>query len=397
MTFNELKTPCFVVNKKIFDDGISLLKSSLKKYWNNYIVGYSFKTNSLPWVVDYAKQNGFYAEVVSDDEYELARLMNFENDKVVYNGPIKSKETFVEALNYGCIVNVDTKREVEWLKELPQNIKYKIGIRVNFDIESACPTESACGDEGGRFGFCYENGEFNKIFNKIQAMQNVSVCGIHLHCSSKTRSLNIYKAIAEMACKIKKELGVDFEYVDIGGGFFGGLDNRPKFPDYFKLVSEILSKSYSPSDTKIIVEPGMSLIGPAIDFVTSVIDIKDTTYNRFVITDGSRTNVDPLMTKSAYFDEIIYRNDNRKVKNKQVICGFTCMEHDRLFVLENSKELMVDDKIVYHKVGAYTMCLSPLFIKYFPAVILNDNSKLTVIRNKWDAKAYSQYSNINGG
>ena len=70
------------------------------------------------------------------------------------------------------------------------------------------------------------------------------------------------------------------------------------------------------------------------------------------------------------------------------------MEQDRLFVLKNGKELMVDDKIVYHKVGAYTMCLSPLFIKYFPAVMLNENGKITEIRNKWDAKAYSQYSNI---
>lgn len=394
MIYNELNTPCFVVNKQILDGGISLLTSSLEKYWNNYIVGYSFKTNSLPWLVNYVKQKGFYAEVVSDDEYSLARLMNCEDDKVIYNGPIKSRETFLQAMNFGCIVNVDTKREIEWLKELPKGKNYKVGVRINFDIESACPTESACGDEGGRFGFCYENGEFKNAVDVIQAMENVSVCGIHLHCSSKTRSLNIYKAIAQMACKIKEEFDVNFEYIDIGGGFFGGMDNRPKFPDYLKLVSEILSKAYNPTETMIIVEPGMSLIGPAIDFVTSVIDVKDTTYNRFVVTDGSRTNVDPLMTKSAYFDEIIYQSHDRAEMEKQVICGFTCMEHDRLFVLENSKELMVDDKIVYHKVGAYTMCLSPLFIKYFPNVLLNDNGKLIVIRDKWDAKAYSQYSNL---
>lgn len=394
MIYNELNTPCFVVNKQILDGGISLLTSSLEKYWNNYIVGYSFKTNSLPWLVNYVKQKGFYAEVVSDDEYSLARLMNYEDDKVIYNGPIKSRETFLQAMNFGCIVNVDTKREIEWLKELPKGKNYKVGVRINFDIESACPTESACGDEGGRFGFCYENGEFKNAVDVIQAMENVSVCGIHLHCSSKTRSLNIYKAIAQMACKIKEEFDVNFEYIDIGGGFFGGMDNRPKFPDYLKLVSEILSKAYNPTETMIIVEPGMSLIGPAIDFVTSVIDVKDTTYNRFVVTDGSRTNVDPLMTKSAYFDEIIYQSHDRAEMEKQVICGFTCMEHDRLFVLENSKELMVDDKIVYHKVGAYTMCLSPLFIKYFPNVLLNDNGKLIVIRDKWDAKAYSQYSNL---
>lgn len=394
MTYNELKTPCFILDKQILDDGILLLKSSLEKYWNNYIIGYSFKTNSLPWVVNYVKQNGFYAEVVSDDEYELARLMKYADEKVVYNGPIKSKETFIEALNFGCVVNIDTKREIEWLKNLPEGKKFKVGVRVNFDIETACPTESACGDEGGRFGFCYENGELKKAIDEIQALPNVSVCGIHLHCSSKTRSLNIYKAIAEKACEIKEEFNLNFDYIDIGGGFFGGLDNRPKFPDYLKLVSGILSKSYDKNKTKLIVEPGMSLIGPAIDFVTSVIDVKDTTYNRFVITDGSRTNVDPLMTKTAYFYEIIYHDINRTEKEKQVICGFTCMEHDRFFVLENGKELMVNDKIVYHKVGAYTMCLSPLFIKYFPPVILNDNGNLTVIRDKWDAKAYSQYSNM---
>lgn len=394
MIYNELKTPCFVVDKQILDDGISLLTSSLEKYWNNYIVGYSFKTNSLPWVVDYVKQKGFYAEVVSDDEYELARLMNFADDKVVYNGPIKSKKTFLDALKFDCIVNIDTKREIEWLNDLPKDKSYKVGVRINFDIESACPTESACGYEGGRFGFCYENGKFKKVVDKINTIPNVSVCGIHLHCSSKTRSLNIYKAIAEKACQIKEEFNIDFDYVDIGGGFFGGMDNRPKFPDYIKLVSEILSKSYDVNNTKLIVEPGMSLIGPAVDFVTSVIDVKDTTYNRFVVTDGSRTNVDPLMTKSAYFDEIIYQNHDRTEIEKQVICGFTCMEHDRLFVLNNGKELMVDDKIVYHKVGAYTMCLSPLFIKYFPSVMLNDEGKITEIRNKWDAKAYSQYSNI---
>ena len=394
MIYNELKTPCFVVDKQILDDGIELLKSSLKKYWNNYIIGYSFKTNSLPWVIEYVKQNDFYAEVVSDDEYSLSRLMNFADNKIIYNGPIKSKATFLEAIKFGCVVNVDTKRELKWLNDLPKNKSYKVGIRINFDIETVCPTESACGNEGGRFGFCYENGELKKAFDIIQAIDNVSVVGIHLHCSSKTRSLNIYKAIADMACKIKEEFNFDFEYVDIGGGFFGGMDNRPKFPDYLKLVSEILSKSYDVKDTKIIVEPGMSLIGPAIDFLTSVIDVKDTSYNRFVITDGSRINIDPLMTKSAYFDEIIYQNENRAEIEKQVICGFTCMEHDRLFILKSGKELKVDDKVVYHKVGAYTMCLSPLFIKYFPTVMLNDNGRFTEIRSKWDAKAYSQYSNI---
>ena len=48
-----------------------MLKDSLEKSWNNYRIGYSFKTNSLPWLVTFLKERGVLAEVVSDDEYAL--------------------------------------------------------------------------------------------------------------------------------------------------------------------------------------------------------------------------------------------------------------------------------------------------------------------------------------
>ena len=32
---------------------------------------------------------------------------------------MKSKSTFLEAIAGGAIVNIETKREIEWLKELP--------------------------------------------------------------------------------------------------------------------------------------------------------------------------------------------------------------------------------------------------------------------------------------
>ena len=73
MTGNELVTPCYILHKQLLDDGLKLLRDSLEKYWNNYEIGYSFKTNSLPWVVAYMQENGISAEVVSKDEYLLAK------------------------------------------------------------------------------------------------------------------------------------------------------------------------------------------------------------------------------------------------------------------------------------------------------------------------------------
>ncbi|MCR4639492.1 pyridoxal-dependent decarboxylase [Ruminococcus sp.] len=380
----KMQTPFYLIDKQELDSSLAAFKSALNKYWNNYIIGYSYKTNSLPWIIEYFKANGCFAEVVSDNEYELAKSIGIENNKIVYNGIIKSKETFLEAVHNKAIVNIDSNYEIEWLDELKGGSGHEIGIRVNFELEKYCPGQTQCGEDGGRFGFCYENGSLEKAIKRIEE-KGVKVVGLHLHVSSKTRSLDIYRAIANMAVEIAKKYCLELKYVDVGGGFFGGLPNKPSYADYIELISTILSETFTPDKTKLIVEPGMSLIGAPISYVTSVIDIKDTTANRFVVTDGSRTNIDPLMSKKSYFYGIIKNDEsnNRHYYNKQIISGFTCMEHDRLFELNDHEELMCGDKIVYDKVGAYTMCLTPLFIKYFPDVYVTDGEKITKVRNRW--------------
>lgn len=176
------------------------------------------------------------------------------------------------------------------------------------------------------------------------------------------------------------------------GGFFGGLNDKTQFDEYISSVAKILKEVVSVENTTLIIEPGMSIIGSPISYVTSVIDVKDTTYNRFVITDGTRTNIDPLMRKNKYFHTYNYFSNKSKVAKKQVICGYTCMENDRIFIDENKFELSVGDKIIYEKVGAYTMCLTPLFIKYFPDVYVFENGKYINVRKKWTANQFIQNS-----
>ena len=135
----------------------------------------------------------------------------------------------------------------------------------------------------------------------------------------------------------------------------------------------------------------MAVIGAPISYVTSVIDVKDTEYNRFVVTDGTRTSIDPLMTKSSYFHSYLIK-EKRDVYSKQIISGYTCMEHDRLYEEINGPTLHIGDQIIYDKVGAYTMCLTPLFIKYFPAVYVEDRNKYKLVRKAWKPEQYIQLS-----
>ena len=235
------KTPFYVIHKNELDDNYKKLTSALEKHWNNYIIGYSYKTNALPWIIKHFDSLGCYAETVSEDEYELAKLVGVTKNKIIYNGPIKTKESFLEAVQNECIVNIDSQREIDWLDEVKEE-KKSIGIRINFDIEKMCPGQSQCPNEGGRFGFCYENGELGKAIKQIRE-KKVNISGIHLHTSSKTRSLDIYRAIANVACKVKEEFSLDLDYVDVGGGFFGGLSTKPQFGEYISIMEDILANT----------------------------------------------------------------------------------------------------------------------------------------------------------
>lgn len=123
----------------------------------------------------------------------MAASIGVKKNHVIYNGVAKSKETFLEAVRNHAIVNIDSEYEIDWLDELnvieanegERKIEYDVGIRVNFDLESYCPGQTQCGEDGERFGFCYENGELKRAIDRIES-KGVKVSGLHLHKSSKT-------------------------------------------------------------------------------------------------------------------------------------------------------------------------------------------------------------------
>lgn len=392
----QLPTPYFVIDEPILQRYYDMLTDSLKENWGNYLVGYSFKTNSLPWLVGFVKRNGAYAEVVSEDEYSLAKYLGFKDSEIIYNGPYKGEQSFRSVLLAGGYVNLDSKQELDWLTTLAKenpDTHIKVGIRANFNLEQMCPGETTMGEVSGRFGFCYETGKFARAVEILRGLSNVQIAGLHLHSSSKSRSVNIFRSIARMACRLQQEFDFDLEYVDLGGGYCGGMKDRPEYPDYFPAVAEELSKCFTPEKTRIIVEPGISLISKCTTFVTSIFDTRDIKGTRYVMTDGSRFNIDPTMIKTSHLFHLEYKEDfagERPVMARQVISGFTCMEVDRLFTYENQPELVPGDHIIYENVGGYTMSLNPLFIQYFPAVYVRNGNEMKMVRKKWTPEEYVQ-------
>ena len=382
---NKIQTPCFILDELKLKEGIEGFKNALDSYFSSSIVGYSVKTNPLPYCLKLARQYGCFAEVVSYDEYNLALKCGFEKHHIIYNGPMKSKDTFWDAIVNGAIVNIETFRELEWLKELPMDKVYPIGIRLNIDISQISPEDENHENDNSRFGFSAESRDFEKAISIIAEIRQVRLSGIHTHRTSRTRSLNFYRNVINYTQQVIDKYNLNLDYWDLGGGFYGIMPNKPTYLQYAQTFSDALKEENK--RMTIIVEPGNALTALAFDYVSSVLDTKYHNHQYFITTDGSRIDVDPLFHKADYYKSFEYDAGNEAlvVDEKQLVCGCTCLENDRLFEIDEGQRLLKPgDLILYNRVGAYTLCLTPLFIRYFPCVYLRDlNGKFSLIREKW--------------
>lgn len=384
-----MKTPYFLISEEKLQENIAAFQKALSELWLNSELAYSVKTNSLPWLLRYLKQYNVSAEVVSDEEYKLAKLCGYDDRQIVFNGPIKGKKQFKAAVENGSKVNLDSRNDLVYLRNCCVNGKENIGIRVNVDPSVFEQEDIGYEADGFRFGFAVENGEFKKALDIVKEICGEDVkIGLHLHCNSITRSINVYKAIAQYTVELVHKYDLKLSYIDIGGGYFGGIAGKPTPYEYISVIKNELIKAVNPKETKLIVEPGSAIIGSVVDLYTSVLDVKDTNRARIVTTDGSRIHIDPLWAKHRYMYSVESEIADKIIK-KQVVCGYTCMDHDRLMTLENERELNVGDRIIYRRVGAYSMTFGGPFIRYFPEVFVeHKNGETEKVRSRISTECY---------
>lgn len=389
--FSKLTTPCFVLDNQELRKSIVGFQRALNNCFSRYAIGYSVKTNSLPFCLQKAREQGCFAEVVSADEYELALKCGFKKDRIVYNGPMKSHDTFIDAITSGAIVNIETHREIDWLKDLPHDDIYKVGLRLNVNITKVSPDDSDGFDDNSRFGFSDETDAFRNAIEQFSKFSNIKLSGLHIHRTAHSRSIGFYRNSIRFACETIDKYNLNLDYLDIGGGYFGSFPNKPTYQQYVESFKGILSE-YALDNLEIIVEPGNALVASCFSFLTEVIDVKHVEKDLwFVTTDGSRNDVDPFFRKTDYIREII-TDANGEIVDKQIITGCTCLENDRLFTLTQSPLLRQGDCILYKNVGAYTMCLTPMFIRYLPSVYAWDGEKYELVRDRWTVNEYIQKS-----
>ena len=379
-------TPCFVIREELLSENIGGFRRALDRLWPGSRLAYSVKTNSLPWILSWMKDRDVDAEVVSDEEYELALLCGFPEDRIVFNGPVKGREALLRAVSSGAVVNLDSRSDLEILVREKPEITGRLGLRLNMNPDLFDPEDVGYQQDGFRFGYSEETGALAEAMDLLSGITDGKSLGLHIHVNSVTRSPRVYAASAAYAARLVEKYGLAPAYVDIGGGFFGGVPGKPSPEEYVRVIRDALVPAVDPARTRLILEPGSAAVGSAVELHTTVLDVKDTARGRIVTTDGSRIHIDPLWLKSRY---LFTSSASRSPVPRQVVCGYTCMDHDRLMVLENQPELSVGDRIVYHRVGNYTVTFGGPFIRPFPPVWVQraDASRL-LVRKQMTVREY---------
>ena len=337
-------TPYYIFKEKEFIDNYKRFFNTFRSIYPNYHVAYSYKTNYTPYICKLVKELGGYAEVVSEMEYDLARSIGYEDDKIIFNGPCK--EVYPP-----CLLNVDSISEIEKTKD------HKIGLRINIDAGQGFVS---------RFGI--DESELDKAFE----LAGDRIIGLHCHIS-QARSLEAWIKRAETMLKIAdKYFGEEGPtYIDLGSGMYGMMNeylkdqfsNVPSYEDYAREVAGLFAKHYTKEKKPLLfTEPGTTLINKYIEFVCKIESIKHIKGKTFVTLNGSKNNLGEICELKKLPIRIQHVSDDLEELNDALLMGYTCLEHD-VMLKGFSGKLGIGDIVTFENVGGYSLVSKPPFIK----------------------------------
>lgn len=381
----------FILDLNKFKDNYRNFLTSFREIYPNTNLGYSYKTNYIPKLCQCVNAMGGYAEVVSQMEYDLAIRIGVEPSKIIFNGPLKSKEEIEKAILAGSIVNLDSLQEVTVVESLARKLpehKISFGLRCNFDIGT---------DRISRFGLDVENGDLDKVFSIFRDLSNCSIAGLHCHFSTPARSVESY------ALRTKRILEVSDEYfqagspqfIDIGGGFFGKMPEElsqqfdypiPSYQEYAEVIASQFQRKYiQRTAPQLILEPGVAIVADVMRFVGKVVGVKTIRSRNIALLVGSIHNIAPTLN-SKRLPLTVYRNPDSTESTIAApvdLVGYTCMEHDCL-LKDYLGEVGIGDYAVFNNIGAYTIVFKPPFIRPNPPILAYDSAsdEYTLARRK---------------
>jgi diaminopimelate decarboxylase len=364
------------------------LKKNINNFQKNFrsfspLICFAVKSNTNVNLIREIKKFGLGADVVSKGELMMALKAGVSPKKIVFSGVGKTSEEINFAVEKKILlINAESESEIREIDRIAKikKRKVKIGIRLNPNTDAKTLSQISTGKKENKFGV--NEKIFFKLVNFCKSSKNIDLKCLSVHIGSQILDYKPYEKMLRVIDRIINKINHKFEFIDLGGGMGISYKYEDKKLNYSK-YSEIIKKFLKKHKSKIIFEPGRSIIGDTGILVSKIIYIKKNNLKNFIILDAAMND---LMRPALYgaHHKILPSTKSKKKSNKTYeFVGPICESTDKFNTLKNFQELKEKDLIAICDVGAYGMSLSSNYnVRLKPSEILIKGSKIKIIRKK---------------
>ena len=374
-------TPSYVYSHNKIKDNIN----NFKKYFKtiNPLICFSVKSNSNLKILSIINKLGLGADVVSKGELMRALKAGIKPNKIVFSGVGKTIDELKFAVSKKILlINAESENEIIEIERIAKKNKKKIniGIRLNPNTNAETLKKISTGKKENKFGLTRK--KFLELLKKYKDSNFIDIICLSVHIGSQITNHSPYKNMLNVVNKTIQQSKYKFKYIDLGGGMgiqYQNNSNKLDYLKYNKLIKSFLKKNNS----KIIFEPGRSIVGNAGYLISKIIYIKQTNSKNFVILDSAMNDLIRPALYGAKHRIIPSKLNRKKISKKHEFVGPICETTDKFLTVAKYQKMNQGDIIIICDVGAYGMVLSSNYnLRPKPAEILVNKASTKIITKR---------------
>jgi diaminopimelate decarboxylase len=378
-------TPAIVVSEEALRQRARDYLRSFRSRWPRCDVAFASKSFPCTAVQRVMVEEGLSIDVAGGGEILTAIKAGADPARLVLHGNAKSDEELTLAVQRGVgLVVVDNFDDIDRLERivgsghLPSRIQPCL-VRVIPGVQAATHASQATGHAGSKFGLMPDDAR--EAIALIDRSAKMRLDGVHTHVGSQL--LNV-EQLAQAVEPIAK-LGT-FEVYDLGGGL--GVrytyDEHPPTLDEYADAMVAQAKALLPEGSRIIVEPGRSMVADSACTLYRVTTVKRGVVTHVAVDGGMGDNLEVSLTGQRFEATIVNRVGGGEIVS---VVGRHCESGDQLVDGVALRDPSVGDLLAVPVTGAYCYTMSNQYngARRVPVVFARDGAaRLVVRRDTWD-------------
>ena len=374
-------TPIYCYSYKRLKENITNFKKNFTSF--SPLICFAIKSNTNIALIKEIRKLGLGADVVSMGELMIALKAGIDPKKIVFSGVGKTFQELSYAIEKKILlINAESKSEIIEIEKIAKtkNRIVDIGIRLNPNTDAKTLSQISTGKKENKFGI----GEkiFFELVNYSKISKNIALKCLSVHIGSQILDYKPYEKMLRIIDRVIKKSEHKFTFIDLGGGMGISYKDNNKKLNYRK-YNDAIKKFLKFQKSKIIFEPGRSIVGNIGVLISKVIYIKENDKKDFIILDAAMNDLMRPALYGSNHKTLPAIKTNQISKKTYDFVGPICESTDKFTTLKKFQKLKEKDIIVMCDVGAYGMSLSSNYnVRPKPAEILIDRNKIRVIKKR---------------